>query len=328
MKMMFYNMKIHLILLTFIMIFISRSYAYDKIRFHHDMSVDSALHKGAVIFKQQVKSLSNGEMEVEIYPANSLGGDLYSAELLQVGVVHIAVIPTSILANFVPSLKALDYPYLFDDKADAYAVLDGAIGQTFHQNMITKGMVGFGFWESGFKQLTCNNVIQKSVEGTPLFKNISVRIMASEILEQQYKAIGALPLVIPFSEIYVSLQHGIARCQENPLVSIAKMRLYEVQNELLISNHSYLAYAFIVSERWFSKLSEDKKQVLRQSEKIARDKQRALSSQLEDDYLKEIVTLGNTQLYSNAHMQEIKAALQRLPIKENLQSIVRHIREE
>ncbi|WP_428774417.1 TRAP transporter substrate-binding protein [Vibrio sp.] len=291
------------------------------------MAIDSALHKGAVIFQQQVENLSNGEMRVEIYPANSLGDDQYSTELLQIGIIHAAVIPTSKLANFVPSLKALDYPYLFSDKAHAYKTLDGTAGQMFNDNMQSKGMVGFGFWESGFKQLTCNNVVQNATDGEPLLKNVSVRIMASEILEQQYKTIGALPLVIPFSEIYVSLQHGITRCQENPLVSIAKMRLYEVQNELVLSNHGYLAYAFIVSQRWFSGLTEQQQQILQQAEQIARQQQRALSSQLEDDYLQEIITSGNTKLYSSSGMQEIRSKLQHLPVQESLQPIVRKIRE-
>jgi C4-dicarboxylate-binding protein DctP len=152
--------------------------------------------------------------------------------------------------------------------------------------------------------------------------------MASDILAHQFRSVGALPLVIPFSEVYVSLQHGIAQCQENPVVSIAKMRIHEVQNEMYLSNHSYLSYAFILSERWFNELTVEQQKVLNIAEKRARKQQRLLSAQLEGEYLQEIISYGNTTLYSGEYTLGMKTVMQQLPTTAALQPVLDTIRGE
>lgn len=327
MKFRFFVIRLFLVVYLPLISYSNVAYAKTIIRFHHDMAIDSALHKGAVIFQREVEKLSKGEMLVQIYPANTLGDDQYSTELLQVGIIQLAVIPTSKLANFSPSLKALDYPYLFNDRPSVYKVLDGEIGHELLNDMQSEGITGLGFWESGFKQITCNDVFSQHEQRneSPL-KGVPVRIMASDVLKRQYLAAGALPLAISFSEIYVALQHGLAKCQENPIVSIAITRIYEVQNELLLSNHGYLGYAFIASSRWFNELNNNEKQLIRTAENIARDKQREASSQLEKNYLKEILKSGKTQVVSSDFNQDLRARFVQVKAEKNIQVIIDKIR--
>lgn len=73
---------------------------------------------------------------------------------------------------------------------------------------------------------------------------------------EQFKALGANPVPIAFTETYSALQQKVVECQEIPLMSITKMKCYEVQSDVVISNYAYLAYAFVVSKRWFDGLSE------------------------------------------------------------------------
>ncbi|MDX1301451.1 TRAP transporter substrate-binding protein [Photobacterium sp.] len=305
----------------------STAQANSTIRFHHDMAINSALHEGAIAFQREMAKLSDNKMTVELYPANSLGDDQYATELLQIGIIQVAVVPTSKLANFSPSLKTLDYPYLFGNKESAYRVLDGPIGAEMLDDMRSKGIEGVGFWESGFKQITCNNVFsQEKPEEDEILKGIPVRIMASDVLNKQYQAAKALPLVIPFSEIYVALQHGLAKCQENPIVSIAKMRIYEVQNELLLSNHGYLGYAFIVSSRWFDSLNDEEKRILRAAEQTARNEQRRISSELEQSYLQEILSSGSTKLVSSNFITPLKRKFLQVEADPETQKMIVRIR--
>lgn len=278
-----------------------------NLRFHHDMSTGSPLHYGVEAFKAKLLEISDGKINVNIYPNNILGDDIYSTELLQISAIHLAVIPTSKLANFHPPLKELDYPFIFESKEDTYNQLDGATGERLMEKLTDKGMVGFGFWESGFKQMTCNDIFKKSDTSVeyPL-QGVSVRIMSSPILFEQYKAAKALPLVIPFSELYVALEHGTAKCQENPITSIATTKIYEVQNELLLSNHAYLGYVFIASKKWFDTLPEEQKQMLKEAEKYARNVQRNRVAELEEKYLAEILKDNKVKLVSEDYIPVLK----------------------
>ena len=278
-----------------------------NLRFHHDMSTHSPIHYGVEAFKEKVASLSDGKININIYPNNILGDDIYSTELLQIGAIHLAVIPTSKLANFHPPLKKLDYPFIFADREDTYHQLDNELGNQLMEKLTEKGMEGFGFWESGFKQITCNDIFKNATLETdyPL-KGVSVRIMSSPILFEQYKAAKALPLVIPFSELYVALEHGTAKCQENPITSIATTKIYEVQNELLLSNHAYLGYVFIASKKWLDTLSLEQKQILKQAEQYARTIQRERVAQLEEKYLSEILKNNRVKLISKDYIPILK----------------------
>lgn len=278
-----------------------------NLRFHHDMSTHSPIHYGVEAFKEKVYELSDGKININIYPNNILGDDIYSTELLQISAIHLAVIPTSKLANFHSPLKALDYPFLFEDKADTYYKLDNEMGNKLMEKLTDKGMVGFGFWESGFKQITCQDIFKKADINTeyPL-KGISVRIMSSPILFEQYKAAQALPLVIPFSELYVALEHGTAKCQENPITSIATTKIYEVQNELLLSNHAYLGYVFIASKKWFETLTAEQQMILKEAEKYARNVQRERVAELEEGYLAEILKDNRVKLVSEDYIPILK----------------------
>ncbi|MGY8790996.1 MAG: TRAP transporter substrate-binding protein DctP, partial [Pseudomonadales bacterium] len=89
-----------------------------------------------------------------------------------------------------------------------------------------------------------------------------VRVMQSPIIMEQFKALGANPVPIAFTETYSALQQKVVECQENPLVSITKMKFYEVQSDVIISNHAYLGYAFVVSKRWFDDLSDANKKIV------------------------------------------------------------------
>ncbi len=145
-------------------------------------------------------------------------------------------------------------------------------------------MKGVTFWESGFKQFTCN----AAVTGPDDFKGKKVRVMQSPLIMSQFKALGANPVPIAFAETYSALQQGVADCQENPLVSIVKMKFYEVQSDVVISNHAYLGYAFVYSKRWFDSLKPEVRDVL---VKVAREMtnfEREETSRREQGYLAEI----------------------------------------
>ncbi|MEL0659852.1 TRAP transporter substrate-binding protein [Psychromonas arctica] len=283
------------------------AYSTTVIKVHSDTTEDSAQQEGLERFKELVETRSNGEYDVTIYPNNALGNDVEVAQQMQFGAVQAAPIPTAKLSGFNKDLQLIDMPFLFPNREVAYQFLDGDIGQEVLSGLRKSGFEAAMFWESGFKQLTCNSPIDnpKDLQGK------KVRVMESPLLISQYKALGSNPVPIAFSETYTALQQGVVECQENPLVSISQMKFYEVQKNLMMTNHGYLGTAFVFSKMWFDSQSAEHQALLLQAAREAGKYQRERSITREDVYLSGIKAAGSTKVttLSEAQLDEFQAAM-------------------
>lgn len=273
-------------------IFATSAAAQETLLFHHDLPENSAQHEASVLFKELVETRSEGRYRVEIHPNNALGDDVEVAQQMQFGAVHAAPIPTAKLSNFNSSLQLIDLPFLFPSRDVLYAYLDGEVGMQVLAELRDSGFEPVMFWESGFKQMTCNHPVQ----GPADFNGRNVRVMESPLLMSQFRAVGSTPVPIAFSETYTALQQGVVECQENPLVSIRNMRFYEVQDYLMLSNHGYLGTAFIFSKVWFDSLPADDQALMVEAVREAGEFQRQLSLETEAAHLEAIEAAGGTEI--------------------------------
>jgi len=257
-------------------------------KFHHDLPEDSAQHAAALKFKAAVESRTGGEIEVNIFPSNALGNDVEATQQMQLGAIQGGIIPTAKLSNFVPAMQLIDLPFLFPSPKVTHAVLDGPAGQELLSTLDKVGLKGLTFWESGFKQFTCNHPVMSPAD----FKGHKVRVMQSPIIMAQFEALGANPVPIAFTETYNALQQKVVECQENPLVSITKMKFYEVQSDVIISNHAYLGYAFVLSKRWHDGLSAKNQKILRDAAVEFTAFERQDTARRESGYLETIKASG------------------------------------
>jgi tripartite ATP-independent transporter DctP family solute receptor len=265
----------------------------EVIKFHHDLPDTSAQHKGAEKFKEIVEAATDGAYTVEIYANNALGDDVEVAQQMQFGAVQAAPIPTAKLANFSPSLQLIDLPFLFPSVEATYALLDSeAVGGVMLEALEASGFVGATFWESGFKQLTCNHLVSAPED----YAGRNVRVMESPLLIAQFEALGATAIPVAFSETYTALQQGVVECQENPIVSINSMKFYEVQDYMMLSNHGYIGTAFIFSKVWFDAQPPEIQDMLLDAAKEAGAYQRQVSAEDNDRLLQEIRDAGTTEV--------------------------------
>lgn len=265
----------------------------EVIKFHHDLPENSAQHRGAEKFKELVETRSNGAFTVEIYANNALGNDVEVAQQMQFGAVQAAPIPTAKLSNFNPALQLIDLPFLFPSVETTYEVLDSPeVGGRLLDALAASGLTGVAFWESGFKQLTCNHPVRSPAD----YEGRRVRVMESPLLIAQFETLGATAIPIAFTEVYSALQQGVVECQENPIVSINTMKFFEVQDYMMISNHGYLGTAFLFSKVWFDALSPADQEMLRSAAIEAGAYQRAESQADAGRLLEQIRAAGTTEI--------------------------------
>ena len=183
------------------------------IKFSHVVAPDTPKGKGADKFKELAEKYTNGRVKVEVYPNSQLYKDKEEVEALQLGAVQMLA-PS--LAKFGPlgvkDFEVFDIPYILPDKAALRKVTDGDLGKRLFSKLETKGIVGLAYWDNGFKIMSANKPLREPTD----FRGLKMRIQSSKVLEAQFKALGALPQVLPFSEVYQAMQTGVSSAISSP----------------------------------------------------------------------------------------------------------------
>jgi C4-dicarboxylate-binding protein DctP len=265
---------------------VSSTFAADyTIKFSHVVSPNTPKGKAADFFAKRVKELTNGKVEVKVFPNSQLYSDKAVMKALKIGNVQMAVPSFSKFTRLVPAMQLFDLPFLFKDMNHVHAVMDGPVGKKLRDMVTKKGFVALNYWDNGFKQLSTN--------GKPLLvpsdaKGQKFRIMSSKVLEAQFKQVGGNPQVLPFSAVYSALQQGVVDGGENPLSNFYTKKFYEVQKSLTLSNHGYLGYLVVMSKRFWDKLPANLKPKIIQAMNEATVYERKEAAALEGQFLAKI----------------------------------------
>ena len=196
------------------------------IKFSHVVAPDTPKGKGAQRFKELAEERTKGRVKVEIYPNSQLYKDKEELEALQLGAVQMLAPSVSKFGPLgVKEFEVFDLPYIFPDKAVLARVTDGPIGQGLFKKLEPKGIVGLAYWDNGFKVMTDNKPLRNPED----FKGHKMRIQSSKVLEAQMRALGAMPQVMAFSEVYQALQTGVVDGTENTPSNIYTQKTHEVQ---------------------------------------------------------------------------------------------------
>ena len=255
------------------------------IKFSHVVSPDTPKGKAADYFAKRVEELSHGKIKVEVYPNAQLGGDKAVLRKMKFNAVQMAAPSFSKFTGLVPQLGLFDLPFLFKDENHLHRVLDGEVGKKLRDMVTKKGYVALAYWDNGFKELTDSK--------RPLIKpedcrGLKFRVMSSKVLIEQFKALGAIPVVLPFSEVYSALQQGVVDGQENTISNIYTKKFYEVQRYMTLTNHGYLGYLVVMSKKFWNRLPANLKKVIIKAMKDATAKERIWAKELNNEQLQKI----------------------------------------
>ncbi|MFL9880506.1 DctP family TRAP transporter solute-binding subunit [Herbaspirillum rhizosphaerae] len=263
------------------------------IKFSHVVATNTSKGKTAEYFKKIVEERTAGRVKVEVYPNSQLYKDKEELEALQMGSVQLLA-PT--FGKFGPmgvrEFEVFDLPYLFDNMAQAQKVTQGPIGHALLKKLDSKGLTGLAMWDSGFLDWTSNKPIVKPAD----IKGMKIRIQSSKVIDARTRIVGALPQVMPWSEIYQGLQTGVVDGQENPPSIVSTAKLFEVQKFMTISEHGYHGYVFIANKRFWDALPADIKPIMDKAVIDATEYFNSNSKKENDDALEDIKKTGKMKI--------------------------------
>ncbi len=265
--------------------------AQEKITLKYATSLgeDSAYYKGAVALADAAKQLSNGQLTIQIFANAQLGNDRDMVEGMQLGSIDMASPSTGAMGAVVPAATVLDLPYIFDDHAHVYRVLDGPFAGELYKLFDGKGFHPLGYWEIGFRNLT-NNV--RPVRTPADVKGLKLRTLPAAVHQRAWSLVGAQPVAIDFTELYNALQTGVVDGQENPYNIILLGKLHEVQKHLSITRHIYGTAPTSVSDKTWAKLSPALQGVLKEAVKRSTPIQRQAAGGNEGAQLEKLKGFG------------------------------------
>lgn len=255
------------------------------------LSADHPQGQAVTRFAEIVNEKSGGKIKVRLFAGGALGNDVTMISALQGGTQEMTIPDTSTLVG-ISGLKdfgLINLPFLFQNGQEADALLDGPFGQKLMAKLPEKGLIGFGFWENGFRQVTNS---RRPISKAEDFAGLKLRVIQNPLFIDTFRELGANAVPMPFTEVYTALETKTIDGQENPLATILASKFYEVQKHTVISNHIYSVWAFLMSKRFWDRLTPDEQALITDAATEAKDFERKTIRNFEKTALDELKAKG------------------------------------
>jgi C4-dicarboxylate-binding protein DctP len=281
------------------------------IKFSHVVASDTPKGKAAEKFKELAEKYSGGKVKVEVYPNSTLYKDKEELEALQLGAVQMLAPSNSKFGPIgIREFEVFDLPYILPDLKTLRKVTDGPLGARLLKLLDSKGMTGLAYWDNGFKQMTANKKLITPAD----YKGLKFRIQSSKVLEAQFRALGAIPQVMAFGEVYQALQTGVVDGQENTWSNIYTQKMHEVQKYATVTNHGYIGYVVVVNKKFWDGLPADIRASCEKAMKEATEFGNGQSAKENEDALDAIKKAGKTEIITLTQEQDEAMRKAMLPV--------------
>lgn len=231
------------------------------IKFSHVVAENTPKGQMANKFKDLVGERLAGKFQVQVFPNSQLFGDNKVLEAMLLGDVQMAAPALSKFSRYTKKLQIFDLPFLFKDMVAVEKFQKSAKGDELLGSLEKKGLIGLGYLHNGLKQLSSSKPI--TVPGDA--NGLKFRIMSSDVLAAQFRAVKATPLKKPFSEVFTLLQTRAIDGQENTWSNIYSKKFFEVQPYITESNHGLLDYMVVTSKEFWMSVDDADRDIIKKS---------------------------------------------------------------
>ena len=240
-------------------------------------------------FAEEVLTLSDGRIKIQVYANSTLGGDRELLESCKDGDIPFVVQNTAPQVTFMPDLAIFDVPCAFENLDECREVLDDGEFSSLISNVYENGGYQLlGIADQGFRVMSTN----KPVKGIGDFKGQKIRTMENPFHLAFWKSIGANPTPMSFAEVYIGLQQHTIDAQENPYEVIVSNRLYEQQDYVVETNHLPHLITLIMNDEFFKGMPEENQRILKEAAATATEYARQASDDRIADRVKTIEDSG------------------------------------
>ncbi len=289
------------------------------IKFSHVAAADTPKGQAAEQFKKLAEERTKGRVKVEVYPNSTLYKDKEELDALQLGSVQmLAPVPGKFGPIGLPEFEAFDLPYLFPDIEAVHKVYNSPVGVSLLKKLETKGLVGLGFWDNGFRVMSANKPIHVPAD----MKGLKMRINSSKVNAAIMKALGAVPQTVAFSEVYQALETGVVDGTEGPLSNLYTQKQYEVQKQVTLTYHTISNYVVVTNKKFWDGLPPDIRTTLEGAMKDASLLNNQVSAKDEAQAIAAIKASGKSQIYTPSPAEKAMWVKALYPVQDEMSARV------
>ena len=216
------------------------------LRIGHVTTLQAIAGQGSSKLKEVAEKLSNGEIEIQIFPNSQLGGELEMVSQVRLGSLDMAMAGSGIVANIEPTFSITELPFIWKSRDQAWQVLNGPIGAKMFALLEPKGIKGlaWGVWDMrGF--LTVGFDVAKPDD----LKGKKIRVIENPLYVRTIRAYAGNPVPMAWPEVYSALQQNTIDGVETNYHGMSDSKLYEVAKSLTVSDHIWTATVFMINKK-------------------------------------------------------------------------------
>jgi tripartite ATP-independent transporter DctP family solute receptor len=244
---------------------------------------------GCKEFEKIVEEKTDGRYDVQVYANAQLGDDVKATQDVRMGNLEMVVTSASPITGLAASFMVFDLPFIVPSEKAADAIFDGPVGKKIASSLDGKGLRLLAYYENGFRQLTNS---KRAVKAPADLKGLKIRTMENPIHLAAFKALGANPTPMPFSEVFTAMQQHTIDGQENPIPTIYLQKFFEVQNHVSLTGHVYGPHIMLISDQLWNGLSAEDKKIFEEAAYESALLNRETNRKMAKDYVAELKKNG------------------------------------
>jgi len=219
-------------------------------------------------FGEELSALSDGRLNVEIYPASQLGAEADMVQQIETGAIEFGFMTNAYMSTREDSLNGWFMPYLFNNLEEAVAMRDTEEAKQMLDSLSSQGLVGLDFAFAGNRHVLMKDSFAETPED---LKGKKIRIIGSPSMQSYWEKVGAGPTAMPLTEVYTSLQTGVIDGIDIDLDALVTEKYYENAKYLTLTNQMTFPTVIVMSQQVFDGLSSEDQEIVKQAIKTAVD---------------------------------------------------------
>ena len=232
--------------------------AQQKLKWAHVYETSEPYHTQSVWAAEEIKKRTNGNFEITVHPASSLGKETDINQGMTLGTVDMIISGPSFASRSYPRLGIAYYPFIFRDADHLIAYSKSPVFKEMIDGYRAKtGIQILAYTYYGARHTTA----QKPFTDCAGMKGLKIRVPDVPAYMATPKSCGANPTPIAFAEVYLALQNGTVEAQENPLTTIEAKKFYEVQKAIMLTGHIVDGLTTQVAPHVWNKLTDAEKKI-------------------------------------------------------------------
>jgi tripartite ATP-independent transporter DctP family solute receptor len=211
-------------------------------------------------FADDVQKRTSGAIEIQVFSIGQLGSGTNILTGLQTGIIDLCAHTSGFIDAIFPKLQVVDLPFLFPDVASAERLLDGPTGAKLLDMLPTKGIYGLAYGHWGWRVVS--TIDRKLVEPGDM-RGLKIRVQPGAIFATTFRTLGANPVAIDLTEVYLALSQRVIDSIETPMISVAATKHDEVVNTINLTNQVYNVGVMMASKAKFDALPAEAREAIR-----------------------------------------------------------------